>query len=729
MTFSRSIAALLVLVLLLACGRDGGEHSSVPVANESAQASAFGSAPWLRDRLPADTIVYARLPNPWRSAFGPAGKTNDRMFQSQAYVDAIARMRADLGKDPLSGEVAVPLTGLLYRLGSPVEVAVVAAGRIASPAANVYATLTLDYDDAVALGKVLGEAIGGAALTFDAEGYASLPEAGAPAFLHFDAESKRLSALAGMYANLDSLKSMRKAIGEAKVEARPELLLEREIDANGDGLVIWADVEALRPILSAGVTDDAARKLLDQTKRVALGWGSVDGHGRLGLRAEISGAAWATYLPQAPRKLDLKASGRTRMLLSAGWFSGADIARIEAAMKQDPDMAKGWAEADAKLAEVSGLHITDVFAPFGPDIAAFSDDAGEFMAIRVADTSALQKLLAALDEKFKARSVVVDHAGGKIHHLRLPSVLEIAQTLGKDAEKVEDVLAAKIYARAGSHLYWIEQDGWLIVAGVPQPLMDRLAMGADQPLDTFMRSAGGDPTALFGAAAVVNDAARRTYHAWLGALASIADLGGVNVDLMALPTARQLALPSESAIGANLQLSPSRLQIDLNYAQHPMEWIGGSDGLTVIAVGGVLAAIAIPAYQDFTLRSEVALALAETSTLKTAIAEHYANKAEMPTDAASLGLELPLTTANGHAEIDVDNGAIVVRFNEAAARGLAGSYIYLLPAQQDDEALTWLCGPAAGFSDELLVEMNDDVVATDIDVRYLPAACRAGDGD
>jgi Tfp pilus assembly major pilin PilA len=729
MNVLRLIAIVVLMSVLLACGREAGDGSSVPLASESAQATAFGSGPWLRDRLPPDAIVYARLPSPWRSALGPAGKANDRMFQSQAWVDAVARMRGDLGKDPLSGEAAIPLTGLLHRLGSPVEIAVVVAGRIASPAANVYATLTLDYADAAGLGKVLGELMDGKAPSFDGDGYASIADAGAPVFLHFDAASKRLSVLGGMFANLDSLKSLRKAIDEAKVEPRLDLALEREIDAHGDGMVIWADVEALRPVLSAGVADEAVRKLLDQTKRIAFGWGSVDGHGKLGLRAEISGAAWAAYLPQSPRKLDLKASGRTRMLLSAGWFTSADIARIAETAAQDPDLAKGWAEADAKLAEISGLHIADMFAPFGPDLAAFADDAGEFVAIRMADAAALQKLLSALSEKFKARSTVVDHAGGKIHHLRLPSMLEIGRAIGKDAEKPDDAVAAQIYARAGSHLYWIEQDGWLILSGVPQPLIDRLALGADRPLDEFLRAGGGDPDALLAGAAVVNDAARRTYHAWLGMLASIADFGGVEVDLMALPTARQLALPSESALAASLQMTPTRLHLELNYAQHPMEWIGGSDGLTVVAVGGVLAAIAIPAYQDYSLRAEVAMALSEAAVLKTAITEYYLSEGELPTDAEALGMELPLPTSNGHAEIDLDNGSIILRFSESRGNALAGKYLYLLPAQQADETLIWHCGAAAGQADDLLVEMSEQMVATDVDARYLPVACRAGGVD
>lgn len=731
MRFARLLLIMFTLSLLVGCSDEKASlgnpaaNSQVAMADEAAQRAAFSESPWLRDRLPPDTIVYARLPSPWRSALGPAGKTNDRMFQSQAYVEAVSKLRADIAKDPLSGEAALPLTGLLYRLGSPVEIAVVAAGRLASPAANVFVTLTLDYADAAALGKVLGEAMGGATLAFDADGYATLPNAGAPGFLHFDASSKRLSALGGMYANLDALKAMRKAIAEGKVEPRAELVLEREIDGHGDGLVLWADVEALRPILGAAVTDDTARKLLDQTKRIALGWGSVDGHGRLGLRAEISGAAWTSYLPQAPRKLDLKASGRTRMLVSAGWLTADDITRIAALQKQDADLAKAWNEAETKLVELSGLHIADLFAPFGPDLAAFADDAGEFVAIRIHDPAALKRLLDALEQKFKARSVVIDHAGGQIHHLRLPSILELGRTIGQDAEKPDDVLAAKIYARAGSHLYWIEQDGWLVMAGVPQPLMDRLALGADQPLDAFLLAAGGDPAALLGGAAVVNDAARRTYHAWLGVLASLADLGGVEVDLMALPTARQLALPSETALGVSLQMSPTRLQLELNYAQHPMEWIGGSDGMTVVAVGGILAAIAIPAYQDFTVRAEVATALSEASALKTAIVEQYVSSGELPTDGAALGMDLPQTTASGHAQISLDNGTILISFSDSAPSQIAGSYLYLVPAQSSDDSVEWRCGYAAAGAEDLLVAFEEGVAMSDVVERYLPAQCRA----
>jgi type II secretory pathway pseudopilin PulG len=729
--FRKSLFLFLFLLLAAtACSRDTEHSTSVPMADVATQVKVFSADAWLRDRLPADTIAYLRIPSPWRVLTGPGGKDSDRMFQSQAYVAAIDKMRKDMAADGLSGEAAVPLMGLLYRLGSPVEIATIAAGRLASPATNVYATLILDYPDSAALGVVLGQALSLAAPpSFDAEGYAELALGTAPSFLHFDTASKRLSILGGMYANLDALKALRKSLDEAKVGPQAELALEREIDAGGHGLVLWADIEALRPILGMAATDEYARMALDQVKRVAIGWGSVDGHGRISVRAQIAGAAWTRYLPQAPRKLDLKSSGPARVVFGMAWPTADDIKRMQQALEQDgaPETGKQWAEADGKLVEFTGLHITDWFAPFGPDLVVFSDNAGEFLGLRVHDAAAFKTLLTVLQDKLKAKYQTQQRNGQTIHHLRLPSMLELAQTFGEDTEKLQSEALLKIYARLGSHLYWIEQDGWLLLSGVPQPLMDRAALGADQSLEAFVRGAGGDPAALFTTAGQVSDVARQTYYGWLGVITSLADLGGAEFDLMALPTARELALPQQSALAANLQISAERVQLDLNYAQHPMEFLSGSDGMTVVAVAGILAAIAIPAYQDYVIRAEVASAIAETAALKLAISEQVMSTGKLPADADTLGLgvELPMTSSNGKAEIDFDHGAILVRFGIEAQQKLAGSYLYLLPLQDSSGNVRWRCGNGPVDADELMVELDDDTPGTNVLDRYLPAACRA----
>src|SRR5580765_6232138 len=59
--------------------------------------------------------------------------------------------------------------------------------------------------------------------------------------------------------------------------------------------------------------------------------------------------------------------------------------------------------------------------------------------------------------------------------------------------------------------------------------------------------------------------------------------------------------------------------------------------MIVVAIVGILAAIALPAYQDYTIRARVSEAAAAAGACKTAVAEFYASNATLPTDTAQAG--------------------------------------------------------------------------------------------
>lgn len=707
-------------LLLFACGREAGQGDvTAPGADPAAQAQAFGEGPWLRERLPADTIAYLRQPNPWRWLFGPGGKAQDGMYASGPWVAAVKEIRTAFGKDALIGEAAEPAAGLLYRLASPVEVAVVASGRMASPAANVYATARLDYPEAAALAKAIGSQLG-SEFAFDAEGYATLPQTPAPIFLHFDAATRRVSAFGGMYATLDALKALRKELDAASPGPRDSLVLEREIDAGGHGAIWWADVEALRPLLAAGVQDEVGQAILGQIRRVAFGWGSVDGQGRMSVRAELAPSAWTKWLPQSPRKLDLKASGRLRFAMSLALPTAEDLQRVAAAQTGDDDFALAWREAEKFAQERTGLGLAEWIAPFGPDAAIHSDDAGEFLSLRLRDAAAWQRVRETLASRFKASYRTHARGGATLHELRLPGIDELVQAFGGQVQ-AERSVGEQIYARFGTRLWWLEQEGWLVFAGAPQPLVDRVALGAQEPIEAAFTAAGVDALALAGVAGQSEDVARQSYHFWIGLLDQFADAAGAAPDLVALPTARELGLPERAPLGAALELKPDRVAIELGYRVHPLESLGGNNGMVAAAMAGIVAAIAIPAYQDYTLRAKVAEALSASSSLKLAIAEHYAAKGEMPSDAQALGMELPYAHASG--DVDIDGGAVMIRFDESAPTQLQGKYLYLLPKLESD-IFGWACGNAQVDAQALMVTLPDAFSATDIENRYLPTQCR-----
>ncbi len=721
--YTRLLVAPLVL-MLVSCSKDAPEQNASEAAAPDRQAAVFSDDPWLRERLPADAIAYMRIPSPWRLVFGPAGKTTDRMFASPEYVDAIGSLREQLERDPLIGTTAGAPMALLYKLASPLEIAVLATGRMASPAANVLATARLSVDDTAALGAVIA-GFTGAAPQFDGEGYATV-SGGAPAFLHFDASSKRLLLLSGMFANLESLKTVRAAIAAQTPGPRPALALEREIDAHGHGFVVWLDVEAVRPIAGSmpGFEEPFAKALLGQVKTTAMGWGSVAGQGRMSWRAEIAQPPWTEYLPQTERKFDVKTSGKPSMVITMALPTSAELDRIRAQFEKDAGAkaAAEWTQAEQKLIELSGLKLADWMAPFGSELISFADEVGDFGAIRLRDAAALTHLRETLVTKLGAKYSSHTHGNTPIHHLHLPSLASQQEIPSTEPKGSPAALALELYQRMGTHLFWIEQDGWVVMAGVPQPLIDRLNSKTDASAQDLLTASGVSSTALASFAGQSRDIARMSYYAYLGLALAASDAGNANFDIFKLPSAQALGLPHETAMGVSLLADAGRFGSEASYAQSPIEFASGGNIMVTAAVAGVLAAIAIPAYQDYETRATVAGAMAESAELKTLIAEHYAAKGELPDTAAKLGTELPKATSDGNAQVDLDNGSVLIQFTTSSSK-LSGKFLYLMPAGKSGQ-LTWHCGNAARSDSDLLLDVPEDFVLTDIESRYLPTQCR-----
>ena len=142
--------------------------------------------------------------------------------------------------------------------------------------------------------------------------------------------------------------------------------------------------------------------------------------------------------------------------------------------------------------------------------------------------------------------------------------------------------------------------------------------------------------------------------------------------------------------------------------------------MIVIAIVGILAAIALPAYQDYTVRARLSEALAVTAEAKTTIAEYVANLGTMPTNAAAAGITVTgfgqqsyVATAafagsgnTGTYTLTVSNGAVAQQQLGDAANGtiqLVGT------VDPNSRRVTWVCGPGA---------------TNPVPTKFLPASCR-----
>jgi type IV pilus assembly protein PilA len=148
----------------------------------------------------------------------------------------------------------------------------------------------------------------------------------------------------------------------------------------------------------------------------------------------------------------------------------------------------------------------------------------------------------------------------------------------------------------------------------------------------------------------------------------------------------------------------------------------------VVAIIGVLAAIAIPAYNDYLIRSKFADGFMQSTTATTAVVGYYAYHGRLPADNRAAGLP-PAEEITGSyvSRVAVENGAVLLVFRpEVFGNSWEGgeARIVLNPAMAegatDTAVLSWVCGyqePAEGL--RLLTRLESTVPS-----RFLPHTCR-----
>ena len=87
--------------------------------------------------------------------------------------------------------------------------------------------------------------------------------------------------------------------------------------------------------------------------------------------------------------------------------------------------------------------------------------------------------------------------------------------------------------------------------------------------------------------------------------------------------------------------------------------------MIVVAIIGILAAIAIPAYQDYVIRSQVSEGLTLASSVKTSVAEYFADRGDWPTDIGDLGIT-DAPSGKYVTGITVNNGTIDIEYGHLA---------------------------------------------------------------
>jgi|KBSSwiStaDraftv2_1062776.scaffolds.fasta_scaffold957952_1 type IV pilus assembly protein PilA len=147
--------------------------------------------------------------------------------------------------------------------------------------------------------------------------------------------------------------------------------------------------------------------------------------------------------------------------------------------------------------------------------------------------------------------------------------------------------------------------------------------------------------------------------------------------------------------------------------------------MIVVAIIGILAAIAIPAYQDYLIRSQVTEGLSLAGAAKAAVAETFSNTGVAPGNRTAAGMSANANDTKGKyvSSVEVTNGAIIITYNgNETNQKIQGSQLVLTPYLTVDNSVAWKCGNAPAPNG--LTNTMGGSGTTNVTDKYMPKACR-----
>ncbi len=149
--------------------------------------------------------------------------------------------------------------------------------------------------------------------------------------------------------------------------------------------------------------------------------------------------------------------------------------------------------------------------------------------------------------------------------------------------------------------------------------------------------------------------------------------------------------------------------------------------MIVVAIIGILASLAVSAYQTYTVRAQVTEGISMASGAKVPIVDAYTNDGVAPASRADAGMSVNPTDTRGAyvSQVDVSNGRVDITFGGTQANvQIAGAVLSLTPYETAGNTIIWRCGFAPAPAGAALLNGGDPHQDPTFERRYLPSTCR-----
>ncbi|HFC8634504.1 TPA: pilin, partial [Neisseria gonorrhoeae] len=148
--------------------------------------------------------------------------------------------------------------------------------------------------------------------------------------------------------------------------------------------------------------------------------------------------------------------------------------------------------------------------------------------------------------------------------------------------------------------------------------------------------------------------------------------------------------------------------------------------MIVIAIVGILAAVALPAYQDYTARAQVSEAILLAEGQKSAVTEYYLNNGIWPENNTSAGVASSAADIKGKyvESVTVAKGVVTAQMASSNVNNEIKGKKLSLWARRQAGSVKWFCGQPVTRDKTDADDVTDDAGKGKIDTKHLPSTCR-----
>ena len=149
--------------------------------------------------------------------------------------------------------------------------------------------------------------------------------------------------------------------------------------------------------------------------------------------------------------------------------------------------------------------------------------------------------------------------------------------------------------------------------------------------------------------------------------------------------------------------------------------------MIVVAIIGILASLAVSAYQTYTVRAQIAEGLKMAAGAKTPVVDSYKSDGTAPLDRATAGMTPDPTDTRGAyvSQVAITNGRVDITFSGPRAhQDIIGQTLSVTPYVTAGNTVIWRCGYAGAPAGGAIMNGGANHLAPTVASRYLPSTCR-----